>query len=103
MKVIQGPLQARDFDPTVLEMMLETAVDPTWRRHYTLEMLHKKQCLHRIGVGATLMRLPNLTPRVAGIKYMSEAIRAVGRAYQPHRGMTTKELISELRRLGVVE
>jgi hypothetical protein len=77
--------------------MVDSFVDPTWRRHFTLEMLNRKQSLFRIGVGAALMGLTNLKKRIQGIKYMSEAIRAVRQAYQPHRGMNAKELISELR------
>jgi hypothetical protein len=94
---VLGPLQARDFDPTVLDMMVDTFVDPTWRRHYTLEMVNRKQCLYRVAAGAALMRLANLRPRVAGIKLVSEAIRSVRQAYVAHRGIGAKDLIAELR------
>ena len=83
--------------------MLDTYVTPIWRRHYTSEMINKKRSIYRIYLGAALLSLTNITPRVTGIKYISEAIRAVRQAYQPHRGMTAKELIAELRSLGVME
>lgn len=83
--------------------MLETYVEPTWRRQHTLEYVSRTQVLYKLWVGSALMNLKNLTPRVVGIKYVSEAIRLVRQAYQPHRGMTAKELISELRTLKVMD
>ena len=66
-------------------------------------MINRKECLYRLSVGTTLLSLPNLKKRIQGIKYINEAIRSVRQTHQSHRGMTSKELICELRDLKVIE
>jgi hypothetical protein len=101
-QVVLGPLQAEGFDASVLETMIDQQVEPTWRRVYTLEMVTETQCRYRLGIGASLLCLANLKKRIQGIKYINEAIRSVRGAYQPHRGLTSKQLIAALRELGVM-
>lgn len=100
---VKGILQEESFEIRALEQLIDSFVDPIWRRFYTLEMISKIQCVYRLHIGRSLMSLSNLKKRIQGIKYVNEAIRSVRQAYQQHRLMTSKELIQKLRELDVME
>jgi hypothetical protein len=59
--LIIGVLQNDNFKAISLEYLINTLIDPLWKRHYTMEMIIGKiQCDYMIQIGSSLMRLSNL-------------------------------------------
>jgi hypothetical protein len=59
--MILGVLQNDSFKALSLEFLINTLIDPLWKRHFTMEMIVGKiQCDYMIQIGSSLMRLSNL-------------------------------------------
>jgi len=101
--VVIGPLEDPAFDTQMLETMVDSLVEPIWRRHYTLEMCAHVQCLYQLRLGSSLLCLGNLKKRIQGIKYINEAIRVVRQTYAEQRLLPVKDLVQALRDLDVME